>query len=318
MRYKKHIFLLISIFGINIALCGAGILSKPNVEIDTNKHKVYRSYSIEEITQGQAESNFGLCYVIGKIEEISDNKKSVTISNGNLDIIIKLETDDVIEDVKKLKLSDSVQVFGTAKKKKKDYYIKVSSISINNSINKTGITYYLENGKSASKDDMVECSLNEGQIKYYVPKSWKAKDVEFNIIDNDLGYIDGYQYVLNKIPGSDANSPESFFVCYFKYDGNLQKNTSVKKIKPIEQAIVKSIEDSDFNISKPTEIPTYYGATYHYYQGSYHDPLQVNGDYYTEYIFEKNGDDGLVMYLYVYKKASHIDEIMLVTRLLEN
>lgn len=319
MKYIRQILLLISILSINVMLCGAGLFSGPDIEVDTDKNKVFKSYYIAEILEGKAEDNYGYCCLSGEIIEIEKNKKTVYLSNGNPDLKLELETDDVIDKVEKLKVSDSVLVFGIAKKMfwGKGYYIDVSNISLNNSISRPGNSYYLENGKYVNKDDMVERSLNDGNIKYYIPKSWIDKEVEFNIIENDLGYVDGYQYALNKTPGSDENTPESFFVCYFKYDGNLQKNTPRKKVKPIEKAIAESIEDANIIKFPTTEKKTYYGATYQYYQGQFHDALKVNEDYYTEYVFDQNGEDGIVMYVYVYKKPAHIDDIIFVTRLLE-
>ncbi len=181
-----------------------------------------------------------------------------------------------------------------------------------------GDTYGLTNGKTIKKSDMVERTLNDGKVKYYVPKYWTGDKVEINVQDNDLGYAEGYQYVLNKIPGSTDNEPESFFVCYFKYDGNLQKSTSRSSVKPIEKAIAENIEDKEILRFPTREVKkTYYDARYQYYLGNYNDPVQANDAYYTEYVFEQDGEDGLVMYIYVYSKPKHIDDIMFVTRFLE-
>ncbi len=234
--------------------------------------------------------------------------------------MISIDTSSVVDLVTDLSKSDAIVVYGVAEKGMfdKEPHINAVNVSKKDAAYSSGDTYGLTNGKTIKKSDMVERTLNDGKVKYYVPKYWTGDKVEINVQDNDLGYAEGYQYVLNKIPGSTDNEPESFFVCYFKYDGNLQKSTSRSSVKPIEKAIAENIEDKEILRFPTREVKkTYYDARYQYYLGNYNDPVQANDAYYTEYVFEQDGEDGLVMYIYVYSKPKHIDDIMFVTRFLE-
>lgn len=324
MKFIKKIILIMAILSVCAVgtadyAYGSSLFSKAYIELDTESSKVYRVYSISDILRSGAEDNYDLCSVSGTITEISKNYKKVYIKDSSSGKAILIDTGKITDKVRTLQVGDSVQVYGTAEKEllSKEYSIKAANISTNVIPSAGNDTYCLANGRSVKKSDMVQCSLDNGQVKYYVPEYWKSEKVELNIQSNGLGYIDGYQYVLNKTPGSDKNEPESFFVCYFKYDGNLLKSTSRSAAKPIEKAIAENIENGVIVKFPTREVKTYYDRKYSYYLGQYNDSVQVNDDYYTEYIFEPNGEDGIVMYLYVYKKPSHKDDIMFVTRFLE-
>lgn len=320
MKFFKKTLLWVLIISTNIVFCGAGFLKKADIEIDTKKSKVYKIYSIEDVLAGGAEDNYNLCCVSGTVAEIGKNNKKMSIKSESSGKVIALDTSSVVSAVGTLSMSDSITVYGTAEKGmfEKENHINVSSISKKTEMFSAGNIYCLANDKTINKSDMVERTLNDGKIKYYVPKYWTDEKVEISVQDNDLGYAEGYQYVLNKIPGATDNEPESFFVCYFKYDGNLQKSTSRSSVKPIEKAIAENIEDKEI-LKFPTweEKKTYYGSKYQYYLGNYNDPVRANEAYYTEYVFEQDGEEGLVMYIYVYNKPTHIDDIMFVTRFLE-
>lgn len=320
MKTVKKILFLSLIISTNLFFCGAGLFNKADIEIDTNKNKVYKIYSIEDVLANQADDNFNQCCVSGIVTEISKNNKKLSIKSESSDKVLSLDTSSVADQVSDLKNSDNITVYGVAEKGMfdKESHIDVASISKKDSVYSYGDTYCLTNGKCIKKSDMVERTLNEGKVKYYIPEYWTDAKVEINVQDNDLGYAEGYQYVLNKIPGSTDNEPECFFVCYFKYDGNLQKSTSRTSVKPIEKAIVESIEDKEILKFPTREVKkTYYDAKYQYYLGNYNDPVQANDAYYTEYVFEQDGEEGLVMYIYVYSKPKHVDDIMFVTRFLE-
>lgn len=321
MKITKKILFLSLIASINIVFCGAGLFNKADIEIDTNKNKIYKLYSIEDVLSNQTDDNFNLCCVSGIVTEISKNNKKLSIKSASSDKVISLDTGSVVDLVKNINKSDRVTVYGIAEKGMfgKEAHINVESMSKTDIIERSGNVYCLANGKTQNKSDMVERTLNDGKIKYYVPKYWTGDKVEIDVQTNGLGYAEGYQYVLNKTPGTTDNEPESFFVCYFKYEGNLQKSTPRDAAKPIEKAIVKNIEDKEEILKFPTrEVKkTYYDAKYQYYLGNYNDPVQANDAYYTEYVFEQDGEEGLVMYIYVYSKPKHIDDIMFVTRFLE-
>lgn len=315
MKHAKRTLILICVILSNIVLCGA---KSKSVEIDTKNNKLYKLYSVDEVIADKAEDNFGLCAIVGVITNVSDNDKKAYLKDDLTGETIMLDTSKIKSKMQDLDLSHTYKVLGTANSDKfgKSAHIEVESIEQSTKKYVAGdSTYCLINGKDFNKSDMSGCTLNNGNIKYYIPNYWKADGVEVNIKENGIGYVDGYQYVLNKTPGSNENIPESFFVCYFEYDGNLTKDSNVSKPKPIEKAIVNNIDDK--MIIKPIDVSAYYGPKYHYYQGKYDDPIQVNDTYHTEYIFEPVGEEGLIMYLYVYDKATHKDDILYVTRFLE-
>lgn len=322
--FKKTIIIIaiLSVYTVGIAdsVYGSSLFKKAYTELDTVSDKIYKVYNIGDIQSGAADDNYNLCSFSGTITEIDKKYKNIQIKDSSSETAILIDTSKIKDTIKNLKVSDLVQVYGIANKGMigDKYSIKAANISTNVIAGAGNDIYCMENGRSIKKSDMVECSLDNGQVKYYIPKYWKAENVEFNIQENDLGYIEGYQYVLNRTPGSDENEPESFFVCYFKYDGNLRNDTSRSAEKPIEKAIVKNIENQDVGKFPTKEVKsTYYGRKYNYYSGQYNDVIKVNDDYHTEYIFESNGEDGIVMYLYVYKKPLHKEDIMLVLRFLE-
>ena len=177
--------------------------------------------------------------------------------------------------------------------------------------------YYLSDGSSIDKNRMTARTLRNGSVSFRIPAAWKG--VEHSIKDEELGTIEGYQYVLNQLPGNTDTVPESFFVCYFDNENKLANTDDRKETKLIEKAVINNISgEGNADSFRYRDVTTYYGAKYDYYVGSYTDAAAVvNNGYHVEYIFQRNGDDGLVMYMYVYKNAKHLSDVMLVTRFLE-
>ena len=49
--------------------------------------------------------------------------------------------------------------------------------------------------------------LDNGRVEYYIPSFWE--EIQHNISQENLGSIEGYQYVLNQMPGSQDTTPSS-------------------------------------------------------------------------------------------------------------
>nr|MCR5720165.1 hypothetical protein [Lachnospiraceae bacterium] len=171
-------------------------------------------------------------------------------------------------------------------------------------------------GNSYDKTLLNKRTLNEGNINFYIPPAWES--VEHDIVAEDLGIMEGYQYTLNEMPHSASATPESFFVCYFNND--LLKNLSDRtKTKAVEKAIIRNILNK--GNSKLEKFPlkdktTHYGENYRYYQDSYNTLLGEG--YHTEFIFTSYDSDGVIVYIYLYKEPVHKNDIFFVMRMLED
>ena len=161
-----------------------------------------------------------------------------------------------------------------------------------------------------------ERSISGGKVKYKISPALAA--VESDIKDSGIGYIDGYQYVLNALDNGD-NAAESLFVCWFDKSLLDRESDITKRPKEVEQAIVKNISGS---VSVPYPKSwfnqydlTYYRKQYRYYRSKYNTPLDGKG-YHAEYIFIPKGSEGMIMLLYVYREPVHLSEVMFVARFL--
>ena len=153
-------------------------------------------------------------------------------------------------------------------------------------------------------------------LEFYVPSSWVNQDVQCDILYEKIGTMEGYQYVLNKLGAGDAE-PESFFVAYFNNQKQLSDYLNDSdETKLIEKAIVENILGSVGNFPSK-EVDTYYGSEYVYYIGSYKTIFDTGTGYHTEFIFQVDGEDGIVVMLYVYKEPKHLSDVLFVSRFLE-
>jgi len=119
---------------------------------------------------------------------------------------------------------------------------------------------------------------------------------------------------LNKLDGQDS-TPESVFVCYFDNSTQLGYAGDAGETKLIEKAIVENILGSVGSF--PTKrVTTYYDAEYNYYDGVFKNALEAGEGYRTEFIFQADGEDGIVVVLYVYKEAKHVDDLLFLLRFL--
>ncbi|MDO5150727.1 MAG: hypothetical protein Q4D76_15260, partial [Oscillospiraceae bacterium] len=216
-------------------------------------------------------------------------------------------------DLSVFKTNERIAVYGKCEYSFKKYKIENVDKVIKPYSVKSSEQYYTLDGTTLDKTTSIRKSLNNNRIHYYIPNNWK--NIEYNIIEKDLGNIEGYQYALNQIPESKDSEPESLFVCYF--DSNKLKDPNdMKKKENVEKAIIENIEGSVGTFPKE-KVKTYYGPTYKYYTGKFTDIYSGSKGYHVEYIFQEVEDRGIVMYVYFYREKRHLSDVMLVTRLLE-
>ena len=169
-------------------------------------------------------------------------------------------------------------------------------------------------GSSFDKRNANKVTLHNGDVEYYIPAAWTSEDIQFNIIDEELGTMEGYQYRLNKLEANDSY-PESLFICYFDNKTQLADYLNdAEETELIEKAIVYNIIGEKNIKSSKKGLDTYYGSEYDYYLGSY--TAKFHG-YNTEFIFQADGEDGIVVMLYVYKETKHLSDVLFVSRFLK-
>ena len=107
------------------------------------------------------------------------------------------------------------------------------------------------------------------------------------------------------------------FICYFDNKTQLSDYLNDSdEIELIEKAIVENILGS-VGTFPSKEVKTYYGSKYTYYIGSFKSAFDTGSGYHTEFIFQEDGEDGIVVMLYVYKETTHISDVLFVSRFLE-
>ncbi len=326
MKAKKYLSILLFL-PVILILSGFGF-SNVSVKVDTEKNRVYEYVSVDELLSdfaknaNSAEDKYkgGYYILTGKIDSVSEKGDRIDIvgfSSADNSLICSLPR-ELRSEALTYKVDDSIGVFGkvTVDFLDKEIRIKPDKLgSIPTAIKKG--SFYLLDGTHIDKNDMTKRTMNNGTISFSIPSAWK--EIEIPIVENGLGTIEGYQYVLNKLPGNTDTVPESFFICYFDNASKLENTDDKKETALIEKAIINNISgDGKGDSARTKDVYTYYGPKYNYYIGSYTDALDMgNNGYHVEYIFQKNGNDGLVMYLYLYKDAKHLKDIMFVTRFLE-
>lgn len=323
MKYKR-------ILSISLIACITTILygfsfSKKAVSVDTEKNRVYQYITVDSIldafsrdTKTAREEYEGNYYLMsGKIKEISKKGDSVSIYSSSSDNTMKCNCTDknVRNDILKFEVGDSVAVYGklTVDVFDKEQHIQIEKIIKNPSSIKSDETFFLLNGDKFDAADTLERTLGNGRVKYLIPTNWS--EIEVNIAENDLGSIEGYQYVLNKMPGNTNAVPEYVFITYF--DKKLLKEASdIKKVDGVEKIIVENIEGNVDKFSSK-KVHTYYDAEYQYYLGKYTDQLDAGKGYRTEYIFQEDEDKGIVLIVYVYRDNNYLSDVIFVSRFLK-
>lgn len=324
---KRRVISLSAVLPIMLFLCGLSFVNV-TVKVDTEKNPVYEYISSDDILADFAEDaeaakkkyKYG-CYIVsGKTENISKKGDTINLAGTSApgDYIVCSCPKELRSKALSFNVGETIAVYGRIEVGLIDKDVHIDAVRLDNApaAARSG-TFCLSDGTKMDKNSMSRRVLANGAVSYSIPAAWK--EVEHSIIDDGIGTIEGYQYVLNQLSGSSDNVPESFFVCYFDNESKLENADDRKETKLIEKAVINNISgEGKAGLARTRDVLTYYGARYNYYVGSYTDELDAgNNGYHAEYIFQKNGDDGLVMYLYIYKDAKHLSDIMFVTRFLE-
>ena len=315
MTVEKRIIISLSVLLMGLQLCGFAPFNNTEVDIDTVKNKVYKYVTVDTMVNDFDNYSNGYYLLTGTIESIGKKGDSITIYGSDKNSIIECPCGkEVRDDVLSYKAGDKVALYGQVSVGlfDKERHLKVEKIIEAPKDIKSNDFYYTLAGNTFDYSKSSVRTLANGRVEYRIPFNWN--EIELDIKENGLGTIEGYQYVLNRLPGNESEVPETLFVCYF--DKNLLKNKSdINNIKEVEKAIICNIE-GDVDRFPVKSVSTYYNQKYKYYKGKYENKLDTNG-YRTEYIFLDDGSNGIVMFLYVYREPEDIDDIIFVTRFLQ-
>ena len=252
--------------------------------------------------------------MLGKVKAIDGNKKiriGMISEHSRVTLTCSTNREDVIGAISNLHVGDFVKVYGQLKVGMLDGKWSMTIDKIETTYEKeiSRTAFSVISGKTLDREKMEVRTLNHNQITYYVPKEWTS--VETSIKDN-IGRVEGYQYRLNEI-NKEAVQPESLFVFYFDNEALMSSNDK-SKTDQIERTIVNNLLNDDPGKADKS-IKTYYGATYHYYQTAYKSTLGKN--FHAEFIFQPMDKDGFIVYMYLFQEKSHIDDIMMMLRMVE-
>jgi len=323
---KKRITAVLLVICACLTLCGAGWFSTTKVVIDTENNYVYESCTAEELlaefaTGGKAvkDKYQGAPVLLsGKVVKVGSGGKSMVIGADNTGSTIEAGYDKSLRAMAKQYASgDTVAVYGRIVVNifNDDIYLAVDKFTEVPAAATSNDMYYLLDGTAFDKQQATRVTLNNGGVEYYVPATWTGKNIQHKVKEEKLGTMEGYQYVLNKLNPSEP-IPESVFVCYFDNKTQLGYPGDAGETKLIEKAIVENILGS-VGLFPSKKVKTYYGAQYNYYDGVFKSALEAGEGYRTEFIFQADGEDGIVVLLYVYREAKHLKDLLFLTRFLE-
>ncbi len=314
-------------------LSGLG-LSKKAVSLDTEGYRVYQNRKASSVINGikhggkddwkaYDDEYFALLGYAQNVKPKNDQfDLSISAMEDSSHINCKVKDDVLANAIVELSAGDTILVYGqlsvTALNKNNptlyvDSFQKVDSDRIDEDAVST------RNGNNTYKTgDLLERDLHNGKVKYYIPQSWEQ--VEHNIVAEELGEIEGYQYRLNEL-NRGAVYAQSLFVCYFEIERFVALNDR-SDMTLIEEAILRDITGKENLKDFPLRtVKTYYGTEYKYYQDGYKKAM--TGDpYRMEFVFQEIGSEGILVYLYVYNNDTEDqgkikEEALMVMRLLE-
>ena len=323
---KKRIITSIVMIFASLTLCGAGWFNTTKVVVDTENNPVYEFCSVDEMLSGLSADRKAVAakyknmpvLLAGKVKSVSaDGKDLVITGTENAQVSMECTYDKTLRsEIKNYKAGDTIAMYGQVDVGifTGEPYFKTEKVTAAPAGRTSGM-YYMQNGASFDRRDTVKETLHNGDAVYYVPSSWTGKEIRRNVTEENLGTMEGYQYVLNKLGSADP-VPESVFVCYFDNATQLGYAGDAGETKLIEKAIVENILGS-VGLFPTKKVTTYYGEEYNYYDGVFKNALEAGEGYRTEFIFRADGEEGIVVVLYVYKEAKHADDLLFLMRFLE-
>lgn len=325
MKKMQKFIALILAFSMCL-LMTASMFKTTEMALDTTKNIVYQNENLEYFlirraaSQDSAKAIYqnGYYVFLGTIRSKNSDNKKLTLgelNDSSLDVLSCSVTNaDVRRSLSDISVGNTVKAYGKLNVGILDgeWELVIDRIEKTQETELSRTAYSLLNGTTLDTEKMIKRSLavKDGHVDYLIPKDWQG--VEKNIVLSGLGTMEGYQYCLNEI-GNQSVHPESLFVCYFENEKHLLRSSDKNETDLIEKAIVKNILKKDL-ASSFTKVQTYYGASYHYYQDAYRTALGQN--YHAEFVFQPDGTRGMVVYLYVYREKSHLDQVMMAMRLL--
>lgn len=325
---KKKIWTVLIVICACFSLCGMGWFGSVKVVMDTESNKIYRYCTADTVLSDFAKDSKGakaryqneLVLLSGKIKEIGKNGKNITVSGIQISGqgIVCSYNKELRTTASSLHNGDDVAVYGTFTVDVFDQELRIKAVKITEvpSAVTSHEMYYLLDGTSFDKAKAVKVSLKDGAAEYVIPSSWTGKEIQRDIEAEKLGFMEGYQYVLNQL-GAGSSVPESLFICYFDNQTQLSDYQNVSgETEQIEKVIVENILGKVGSFPSK-RVKTYYGKEYVYYTGSYQTAFDAGTGYHTEFVFQADGEDGIVVMLYVYKEPKHLSDIMFVSRFLE-
>ncbi len=324
---KRKITAVLLAFCICLSLCGAGWFEPVRVVVDTENNPLYQYRTADEIISEfvadskAAKNNYAnqplLLY--GRVTEVEKDGKSLVVTGVNTSALtIECTCGKSLRSAAEMyHVGDMVALYGhlTVGLFSGSPRFTVDKFTVLPASALSEDMYYLLDGTSYNRRNAAKVTLNNGGVEYYVPDTWTNSSIQRSIKEENLGTMEGYQYVLNKLnPASPV--PESVFVCYFDNSSQLAYAGDADETRLIEKAMIKNILGS-VGIFPTRRVSTYYGAEYNYYDGVFKNAMEAGEGYRTEFIFQADGEDGVVVILYVYREAEHVEDVLFLTRFLE-
>ena len=324
---KRKTAVLTVLFCACLILSGASWFGTKKVVIDTENNYVYKLCTADTVlsefaagSKAAREKYEGVPLLLScKVVSVESSGKRIVVTgiNDNGLTIEGICDKELRASAKKYTVGDRISLYGQIVVNifNKDIYFEIDKFA-NVPVSATSNDmYYLKDGTSFDKQKATKVTLNDGGVEYYVPTAWTGKKIQHNVKEENLGTMEGYQYILNKL-GTQDIIPESVFVCYFDNKTQLGYTGDAGETKLIEKAIVENILGS-VGVFPSKKVKTYYGAEYNYYDGVYKSALEAGDGYRTEFVFQADGEDGIVVILYVYREEKHVKDLLFLTRLLE-
>ena len=324
---RKRMTAILMTLCMYLSFIGAGWFGGTKVTVDTESNKVYQYRTADEIVlefkanskAAKAKYDGQPVLLTGQVVSVGKDGKHIMVTGlNNTSLKIECTYDKSLRSIAKTyQAGTGVALYGTVVVGllTGDLYLTVDKITTKPESALSSDMYYLLDGTEYNKRNATKVTLNKGYVEYYIPSTWANSKIQHSVKDENLGTMEGYQYVLNKLSPTDP-VPESLFVCYFDNNAQLAFAGDSDETKLIEKAIVENILGS-VGIFPTKRVTTYYGAEYNYYDGVYKNALEAGEGYRCEFIFRADGEDGIVVVLYVYREARHLKDVLFLTRFLE-